>query len=51
MPVKPHKDAGCLMEPPVSVAVAIGASSADTHEAEPPDEPPGTYSIFHGFFY
>ena len=37
------------MLPPVSVAVAIGASLAATADALPPDEPPGTSLRFHGF--
>ena len=42
MPVTPHSDAGWRIEPPVSVAVAIGARRAATAAAEPPEEPPGT---------
>ena len=38
----PHKDAGCLIEPPVSVPDAAGTIPADTAEAEPPELPPGT---------
>jgi hypothetical protein len=34
----------------VSVPVAIGARRAATAAAEPPDEPPGMRSSFHGFF-
>ena len=37
------------MEPPVSVAVAMGASPAATAAAEPPDEPPATRSRSQGF--
>ena len=44
----PHKAAGCLIEPPVSVAVAAGARRAATDAAEPPEEPPGTQSKAHG---
>jgi len=32
----------------VSVPVAKGAKSAATAAAEPPDEPPGTWSSAHG---
>src|SRR5688500_18916343 len=42
MPVTPHSDAGWRIDPPVSVAVALGASRAATAAAEPPEEPPGT---------
>ena len=36
------------MEPPVSVAVAMGARPAATAAAEPPDDPPATRSGSHG---
>ena len=42
MPVKLQKAAGWRIDPPVSVPVAAGASSADTAAAEPPELPPGT---------
>ena len=42
MPTIPQNDAGWRIEPPVSVPVAPIASRADTADAEPPDEPPGT---------
>ena len=38
------------MEPPVSVAVASGASRAATDAADPPEEPPGTRVRSQGFF-
>src|SRR5215510_787606 len=50
MPVTPQSEAGCRIEPPVSVAVAMGATRAATAAAEPPDEPPGTSFRSHGFF-
>ena len=34
-------DAGCLIEPPVSVPVAAGTIPDATAAADPPDEPPG----------
>src|SRR3954468_4812726 len=37
--------AGWRIEPPVSVAVAPMHSSAETAEAEPPDEPLGTSDV------
>ena len=49
-PVKPQNDAGWRIEPPVSVPVANGARSAAATAAEPPDEPPGTWSSAQGFF-
>ena len=49
-PVRPHRDAGCRMEPPVSVPVTKGAMPAATAAAEPPELPPGTQSRFQGFF-
>ena len=36
------------MDPPVSVAVATGASPAATAAAEPPEDPPATRSGSHG---
>ena len=50
MPEIPQKAAGCRTDPPVSEPVAKGTRSAATAAAEPPDEPPGTCSRFHGFF-
>ena len=41
-PVIPQKLAGSRIDPPVSVAVAIGASPAAIQLAEPPELPPGT---------
>ena len=37
------------IEPPPSLAPAIGTIPAATAEAEPPDEPPLLYFKFHGF--
>ena len=42
IPTVPQKEAGCLIEPPVSVPNATGAILAATAEADPPEEPPGT---------
>src|SRR5262245_33054498 len=47
-PTQPHRDAGCLIEPPVSEPSAHGARPAATAAAEPPDEPPGTRVGSHG---
>ncbi len=54
IPASPQNDAGCRIEPPVSVPVAPSASRAATAAAEPPEEPPGTSAAsdparFHGF--
>ena len=38
----PVKDAGCLIEPPVSVPIVAGVNLAASAEADPPDDPPGT---------
>ena len=45
----PQSAAGCLIEPPVSVPVARGTRPAATADADPPDEPPGTRDVSHGF--
>ncbi len=50
MPVMPQNDAGCRIEPPVSVPVAAGARRAATATALPPDEPPGMRAMSQGFF-
>ena len=48
-PTIPQSDAGWRIEPPVSVPIAQGASPAATAAALPPDEPPGTRVLSHGF--
>ena len=45
----PDNDAGWRIDPPVSVPVAAGTRRAATDAAEPPELPPGTNSVFHGF--
>src|SRR5260370_33811103 len=45
----PDNAAGCRIEPPVSVPVAAGTSRAATAAADPPELPPATHSMFHGF--
>ena len=37
------------MEPPVSVPIESGAWKAATAAEDPPDDPPGTRSMPHGF--
>src|SRR5260364_96868 len=49
MPVMPVNAAGWRIEPPVSLPVAAGVRRAATAAAEPPEEPPGTALISHGF--
>ena len=54
MPTMPQNDAGCRIEPPVSVPMAHALRPAATAAAEPPEDPPGTKSLLrfprHGFF-
>ena len=38
-PTVPVKDAGCLIDPPVSVPIVAGVSFAANAEADPPEEP------------
>ena len=38
------------MDPPVSVPIVAGVSSAANAEAEPPEDPPGTNFSPYGFF-
>src|SRR5437870_13868321 len=49
-PTTPHRDAGWRTEPPVSVPSAHTASPAATAAADPPEDPPGTVSRFHGLW-
>ena len=44
----PVNDAGCLIDPPVSVPIVAGVNFAAKAEAEPPEEPPGTKSLSIG---
>ena len=48
-PTTPQSEAGCLIDPPVSVPKANKHVSAATPAAEPEDDPPGTLSGFQGF--
>ena len=45
----PVTEAGCRIEPPVSVPMASGASKAASAAALPPPEPPGIRVVSHGF--
>src|SRR5436190_3407006 len=47
-PNRPHRLAGMRIDPPPSVAWAIGSNRAATTAAAPPDEPPGDRSDRHG---
>ena len=49
-PTSPHIDAGMRTDPPPSDEVAIGTSPAASAAADPPLEPPGERSRFHGLF-
>ncbi len=49
-PTIPQNDAGSRIEPPVSEPSAQGTIPAATAAADPPLEPPGTFSKFQGFF-
>src|SRR5215831_17557484 len=42
--------AGMRVDPPPSFACAAGAMPLATAVAAPPDDPPGLYARFHGFF-
>ena len=48
-PTVEQKLAGFLTEPPVSEPRDAMHSKALTDTALPPDDPPGTCSVFHGF--
>jgi hypothetical protein len=47
-PNRPVKPAGMRIDPPPSPPVAMLHSPPATAAAEPPDEPPGVRSGFHG---
>src|SRR6476620_10840765 len=47
-PTSPHSLAGTRMDPPPSLAWAIGTMRAATADAEPPDEPPVECAGFQG---
>ena len=49
MPTTPQKDAGCRIEPPVSEPKDAKHNPAATEAALPPELPPGTLVISHGF--
>src|SRR5215470_11275813 len=49
-PTRPHSLAGMRIEPPPSLACAIGTKPAATAAAEPPLEPPVECLTFHGLW-
>ena len=48
-PTIPVNEAGCLIDPPVSEPIAAAHNPAATEAALPPELPPGTLLISHGF--
>ena len=48
-PTTPHKEAGCLIDPPVSDPRAKIVWFLATAAAEPPLDPPGILSMSQGF--
>src|SRR6201996_7802789 len=47
-PTSPLQDAGIRIEPPPSLAWAIGTTPAATKAPEPDDDAPAVRSVFHG---
>ena len=47
-PTRPQQAAGMRVEPPPSLALAIGRMPAATAAPEPPEEPPGVRPVSHG---
>src|SRR3954451_8030890 len=47
-PTRPHSDEGIRIEPPMSDPVARMVSPAASAAPDPPEEPPGDRSVFHG---
>src|SRR5947208_3626842 len=48
-PKSPQQEAGSLIEPPRSLASAIGTIPDATAAADPPLEPPGVRAVSQGF--
>src|SRR5262245_64337676 len=48
IPTRPLNEAGMRVDPPPSLAVATGTRPAATAAADPPLDPPGVRSVFHG---
>src|SRR5688572_4056460 len=49
-PTMPQSEAGCRTEPPVSEPSAARTTPDATATADPPELPPGTRVVSHGFF-
>src|SRR5438046_299313 len=47
----PQKEGGILIAPPVSLPSDARPRPAATAAADPPDDPPGMYPSFHGFWH
>ena len=47
-PTRPFADAGTRIEPPPSLACAMGTMPAATAAPEPPEEPPEEWSSSYG---
>ena len=47
-PTSPLHDAGIRIDPPPSLACAIGTTPAATKAPEPDDDAPAVWSVFHG---
>src|SRR5437773_6996316 len=47
-PTRPHSLAGMRIEPPPSLACASGTMPLATAAAEPPEDPPVEWPVFHG---
>src|SRR5690606_24468158 len=48
-PTRPLTAAGMRIDPPPSLACAMGTAPDATSAADPPEEAPTEYSVFHGF--
>ena len=48
-PTVPVNEAGCLIDPPVSVPIVAGVRLAARAEAEPPEDQPGINLSPYGF--
>ena len=48
-PTTPQHEAGARIDPPPSLASAIGIMRDATAETAPPLEPPAVTAVFHGF--
>ena len=51
MPTTPQKEAGCLIDPPVSVPKEKHVPEAAIIPADPPEEPPGVSGLEKSFVH